>query len=181
MANWKELFRPIEENSYIRFVTLEEQAGYMTYKRTAMFMFLKACEDVLGAGAVDDIAINYSIGNSTFCEFLVKDIQVTTQLALRIQNQMEQLRDQDLPITKYSVDTSKARKYFESIGLREKQRLFRFRRGSKTNMYCLDGYENYFYGYMARFYRLYCEFSRVSLSGRSCFADSETASDRKNR
>src|SRR5699024_9366912 len=52
-------------------------------------------------------------------------------------------------ITKYSVDTSKARKYFESIGLREKQRLFRFRRGSKTNMYCLDGYENYFYGYMA--------------------------------
>ncbi|WP_289063603.1 nucleoside kinase [Anaerostipes butyraticus] len=145
----KELFRPIEENSYIRFVTLEEQAGYMTYKRTAMFMFLKACEDVLGAGAVDDIAINYSIGNSTFCEFLVKDIQVTTQLALRIQNQMEQLRDQDLPITKYSVDTSKARKYFESIGLREKQKLFRFRRGSKTNMYCLDGYENYFYGYMA--------------------------------
>lgn len=90
----KELFRPIEENSYIRFVTLEEQAGYMTYKRTAMFMFLKACEDVLGAGAVDDIAINYSIGNSTFCEFLVKDIQVTTQLALRIQNQMEQSWDQ---------------------------------------------------------------------------------------
>lgn len=145
----KELFKPVQEDSYIRFVTLEEQAGYMTYKRTAMFMFLKACEDVLGAGAVDDIAINYSIGNSTFCEFLVKDIQVNTQLALKIQEQMEWLRNQDLPITKYSVDTAKARKYFESVGLREKQRLFRFRRGSKTNMYCLDGYENYFYGYMA--------------------------------
>ncbi len=145
----KELFKPVREDSYIRFVTLEEQAGYMTYKRTAMFMFLKACEDVLGAGAVDDIAINYSIGNSTFCEFLVKDIQVNTQLALKIQEQMEWLRNQDLPITKYSVDTAKARKYFESVGLREKQRLFRFRRGSKTNMYCLDGYENYFYGYMA--------------------------------
>ena len=145
----KELFKTIEEDCYIRFVTLKEQAGYMTYKRTAMFMFLKACEDVIGTGAVDDIAIKYSIGNSSFCEFLVKDIQVTTQLALKIQERMEWLRDQDLPITKHAVDTSKVRKYFESIGLKEKERLFRFRRGSKTNLYCLDGYEDYFYGYMA--------------------------------
>ena len=145
----KELFKTIEEDCYIRFVTLKEQAGYMTYKRTAMFMFLKACEDVIGTGAVDDIAIKYSIGNSSFCELLVKDIQVTTQLALKIQERMEWLRDQDLPITKHAVDTSKVRKYFESIGLKEKERLFRFRRGSKTNLYCLDGYEDYFYGYMA--------------------------------
>lgn len=145
----RELFHPIEKDCYVRFVTLKEQAGYMTYKRTAMFMFLKACEDVLGQGAADDISIKYSIGNSTFCEFLVKDIRANMQLALKIQERMEQLRDQNLPIRKHSIDTSQARKYFESVGLREKQRLFRFRRGSKTNMYELDGFENYFYGYMA--------------------------------
>lgn len=94
----RELFHPIEKDCYVRFVTLKEQAGYMTYKRTAMFMFLKACEDVLGQGAADDISIKYSIGNSTFCEFLVKDIRANMQLALKIQERMEQLRDQNLPI-----------------------------------------------------------------------------------
>ena len=33
--------------------------------------------------------------------------------------------------------------------MKEKVRLFRFRRVSRTNVYSLDGYENYFYGYMA--------------------------------
>lgn len=145
----KELFYPLVKDSYVRFVTLEEQAGYMTYKRTAMFMFLKACEDVLGKGAADDIAINYSIGNSTFCEFLMDGVTVDKELADKIQRRMQELYKADLSIKKKSVDTSQARKYFAQAGLREKQRLFRFRRESRTNIYSLDGYDNYFYGYMA--------------------------------
>lgn len=145
----KELFYPLVKDSYVRFVTLEEQAGYMTYKRTAMFMFLKACEDVLGKGAADDIAINYSIGNSTFCEFLMDGVTVDKELADKIQRRMQELYKADLSIEKKSVDTSQARKYFAQAGLREKQRLFRFRRESRTNIYSLDGYDNYFYGYMA--------------------------------
>lgn len=145
----KELFYPLVKDSYVRFVTLEEQAGYMTYKRTAMFMFFKACEDVLGKGAADDIAINYSIGNSTFCEFLMDGVTVDKELADKIQRRMQELYKADLSIEKKSVDTSQARKYFAQAGLREKQRLFRFRRESRTNIYSLDGYDNYFYGYMA--------------------------------
>ena len=145
----KELFYPLVKDSYVRFVTLEEQTGYMTYKRTAMFMFLKACEDVLGKGAADDIAINYSIGNSTFCEFLMDGVTVDKELADKIQRRMQELYKADLSIEKKSVDTSQARKYFAQAGLREKQRLFRFRRESRTNIYSLDGYDNYFYGYMA--------------------------------
>lgn len=145
----KELFHTLHDGSYVRFVTIAEQAGYMTYKRSAMFMFLKACEDVIGTGAVDDIAVNYSIGNSMFCEFLDKSIRPDENLAVKIQKRMEEIHKADLPIEKRSVDTYFARRYFESVGLREKQRIFRFRRESQTNIYRLDGYDNYFYGYMA--------------------------------
>lgn len=145
----KELFQPLETDCYIRFVTLSEQAGYMAYKRTAMFMFLKACEDVLGKGAADDIAIKYSIGNSTFCEFVSEDLAVGQPLADKIQHRMQELSQENIVIQKKSIDTYQARKYFESVGLREKQRLFRFRRESKTNVYSIGDYDNYFYGYMA--------------------------------
>ena len=66
----RELFTPMTKDCHVRFVTLKEQAGYMAYKRTATLMFLKACEDLLGTGATTKIALDYSIGNSIFCDFL---------------------------------------------------------------------------------------------------------------
>lgn len=145
----KELFSAIEEDSYVRFVTLKEQTGYMAYKRTATMMFLKACEEVLGEGASREIAINYSIGNSIFCEFIRKDREINEEFAREIQSRMEKLHKREIPIAKKSLDTYEAERYFDAIGLKEKQKLMQFRRESKTNIYELDGYENYFYGYMA--------------------------------
>ena len=144
----KELFTPMTKDCHVRFVTLKEQAGYMAYKRTATLMFLKACEDLLGTGATTKIALDYSIGNSIFCDFL-EDRVIDEAFARSIQKRMEELAKANLPITKRSLDTDQAAKYFDRIGFKGKKELFQFRRESKTNIYSLDGYDNYFYGYMA--------------------------------
>lgn len=144
-----ELFTEIKKDCHVRFVTLKEQAGYMAYKRTATFIFLKACEDLLGKGESTKIAINYSIGNSIFCDFSSMERIVDDKFAHSIQKRMEQLYESDLPITKRSLDTDQASRYFDSVGLKGKRELFKFRRESKTNIYSMDGYDNYFYGYMA--------------------------------
>ena len=144
-----ELFTEIKKDCHVRFVTLKEQAGYMAYKRTATFMFLKACEDLFGRGESTKIAIDYSIGNSIFCDFSSIDHIIDDKFAHSIQKRMEQLYEEDLPITKRSLDTDQASRYFDSVGLKGKRELFKFRRESKTNIYSLDGYDNYFYGYMA--------------------------------
>ena len=144
----KELFTPMTKDCHVRFVTLKEQAGYMAYKRTATLMFLKACEDLLGTGATTKIALDYSIGNSIFCDFL-EDRVIDEAFARSIQKRMEELAKANLPITKRSLDTDQAAKYFDRIGLKGKKELFQFRRESKMNIYSLDGYDNYFYGYMA--------------------------------
>lgn len=144
-----ELFTEIKKDCHVRFVTLKEQAGYMAYKRTATFIFLKACEDLLGKGESTKIAINYSIGNSIFCDFSSMERIVDDKFAHSIQKRMEQLYESDLPITKRSLDTDQASRYFDSVGFKGKRELFKFRRESKTNIYSMDGYDNYFYGYMA--------------------------------
>jgi len=144
-----ELFTEIKKDCHVRFVTLKEQAGYMAYKRTATFIFLKACEDLLGKGESTKIAIDYSIGNSIFCDFSSMERVVDDKFADSIQKRMEQLYESDLPITKRSLDTDQASRYFDSVGLKGKRELFKFRRESKTNIYSMDGYDNYFYGYMA--------------------------------
>ena len=144
-----ELFTEIKKDCHVRFVTLKEQAGYMAYKRTATFIFLKACEDLLGKGESTKIAIDYSIGNSIFCDFSSIERVVDDKFAHSIQKRMEQLYESDLPITKRSLDTDQASRYFDSVGLKGKRELFKFRRESKTNIYSMDGYDNYFYGYMA--------------------------------
>lgn len=149
--DWKltELFTEIKKDCHVRFVTLKEQAGYMAYKRTATFIFLKACEDLLGKGESTKIAIDYSIGNSIFCDFSSMERVVDDKFAHSIQKRMEQLYESDLPITKRSLDTDQASRYFDSVGFKGKRELFKFRRESKTNIYSMDGYDNYFYGYMA--------------------------------
>lgn len=144
----RELFTPMTKDCHVRFVTLKEQAGYMAYKRTATLMFLKACEDLLGTGATTKIALDYSIGNSIFCDFL-EDRVIDEAFARSIQKRMEELAKANLPITKRSLDTDQAAKYFDRIGFKGKKELFQFRRESKMNIYSLDGYDNYFYGYMA--------------------------------
>ena len=144
----RELFTPMTKDCHVRFVTLKEQAGYMAYKRTATLMFLKACEDLLGTGATTKIALDYSIGNSIFCDFL-EDRVIDEAFARSIQKRMEELAKANLPITKRSLDTDQAAKYFDRIGFKGKKELFQFRRESKMNIYSLDRYDNYFYGYMA--------------------------------
>lgn len=144
----RELFTPMTKDCHVRFVTLKEQAGYMAYKRTATLMFLKACEDLLGTGATTKVALDYSIGNSIFCDFLEERV-IDEAFARSIQKRMEELAKANLPITKRSLDTDQAAKYFDRIGFKGKKELFQFRRESKMNIYSLDGYDNYFYGYMA--------------------------------
>lgn len=145
----RELFTPITKDCYVHFVTLKEQAGYMAYKRTATFMFLKACEDLLGKGESTKIALDYSIGNSIFCDFSSLDRKIDNDFAHSIQQQMTKIYEADLEIIKTSMDTDQAARHFDQTGLYGKRELFKFRRESKTNIYSMEGYDNYFYGYMA--------------------------------
>ena len=61
---------------------------------------------------------------------------------------MMRLVDADISIGKKSCRTDDAIRLFAERGMHDKERLFRYRRSSRVNVYDLDGYIDYFYGYM---------------------------------
>lgn len=61
---------------------------------------------------------------------------------------MKELVSQNLPIEKRSIPVEEAIEHFTRHGMTDKARLFRFRRSSSVNVYLLDGFEDYYYGYM---------------------------------
>ena len=61
---------------------------------------------------------------------------------------MKEIVLMDLPIEKISMSTDDAVKAFAKYGMHDKEKLFRFRRHSSVNVYSIDGFKDYYYGYM---------------------------------
>lgn len=100
--------------------------------------------------------------------------------ARSIQKRMEELAKANLPITKRSLDTDQAAKYFDRIGFKGKKELFQFRRESKTNIYSLDGYDNYLWIY-GTIDRIYSSIFGVCISAWGSTSDSKKETDGGNR
>ena len=58
--------------------------------------------------------------------------------------------ERKIPIMKRSVSTDDAIELFEKLGMYDKARLFRYRMVSRVNIYSIDGFEDYYYGYMVQ-------------------------------
>ncbi len=61
---------------------------------------------------------------------------------------MKSLVEMDMPIWKRSVNTDEAITLFHRHGMLDKERLFHYRRVSKVNIYSMNEFEDYYYGYM---------------------------------
>ena len=61
---------------------------------------------------------------------------------------MRELCAQKIPVNKRSVHTEEAVALFHRHGMYDKERLFEYRRVSKVNIYSMNEFEDYYYGYM---------------------------------
>ena len=59
----RELFKKLDRDCTLEFLTLSDDAGHKTYMRTAILMMMKAIEDVLGHDKVGTVKVDYTIGN----------------------------------------------------------------------------------------------------------------------
>lgn len=67
----------------------------------------------------------------------------------KVKEQMHQIVDACLPIKKRSVSTDQAIEIFRQHRMHDKEKLFKYRRVSKVNIYSIGEFEDYFYGFMA--------------------------------
>ena len=148
-VNYKltELRKTLHNDASVRFVTVREDAGYKTYTRGLTLVLLKAVYQEIGRENINKISVEYTIDSGLYCDF-DGTVKLTEEKLLNIENKMREYVQKDLLFDKKSIDTDEAIGLFEQYKMYDKQKLFRYRRVSKANIYNLDGFEDYFYGYM---------------------------------
>ena len=144
----RELNKRLERDGAISFITTAENAGHNSYVRTAQMMLVKAVRDILKEqGNSVHVKVEFALGNAFYCS-VHEGVRVTDEFAAKVESEMIRLRDKNAPIIKKTYPIDDAIELFKRQGMRDKERLFQYRRGSTINVYCMEGYYDYFYGYM---------------------------------
>lgn len=143
----KELFKQASDGADIHFLTTADKIGHDTYVRSATMLLMKAASDVMGGPRKSKLKVEFSIGKGLYCS--PRDgLKVDGDFVEKVKQRMKELVSQRIPFTKTAWPTDEAISLFAAQGMTDKVQLFRYRRGSYINVYCLDGYYDYNYGYM---------------------------------
>lgn len=143
----RELFKSEEGDCELEFVTTGENAGYLTYVRGIVLVLMRAFYRAADRTKIKRICVEYSIGDALFCE-VEGTLLLDEALLKKVKAEMLKIVVEDLPFEKRTIDTEEAVGLFHEYRMYDKEKLFRYRRTSKTNLYSLDGFEDYYYGYM---------------------------------
>lgn len=143
-----ELFKKAEDGDQVDFLTTADKAGHSTYVRSLLLLLLKAMYHVVGDNSrIDRVGIHFIVSDGCYCT-MTGEAELNQQFLDEVKKDMERMVQEALPVKKYSVPTWQAVEKFRDYRMYDKEQLFRFRRNSRVNLYNLDGFEDYFYGYM---------------------------------
>ena len=127
----------------VEFIDIACDAGMRIYRRSLSFLMIKACRDLFPERT---LVIKHSINDGFLCDFL--HYPGNQNQISRITERMRKLVHQDLPIHKSIVSKKEARDIFSRQGQLDKVKLFEFRDKDHVHMSELDGFYEYFYGFM---------------------------------
>ncbi|MCR5670520.1 MAG: nucleoside kinase [Butyrivibrio sp.] len=143
----RELFKTVKKDGVLSFLTVSDNIGFKTMRRTAVMMLIKAVRDVAGEKKQPTTKVEFTIGNGYYCT-IKGGILVTEELVKRISDRMQELCDEAIPITKKVYPLDDAIEIFKKQGMTDKVSLLKYRRSSEINIYKMGDFYDYFYGYM---------------------------------
>ena len=145
--NLRELHHTIQDGANVELLTLRSQDAHKAYQRSLCLMMLKAVDYIGIHDERYEVSIHFAVGNGLYCT--LKDPScVTDDFLVNVEEYMRQMSRRGLRIKKTNVSTAKARQIFRERRQYDKEQVFAFRMNSRTNLYELEGYIDYYYGYM---------------------------------
>lgn len=142
-----ELWKKVYPDSEIEYITTAQSDGLLTYKRSATLIMLKAIYDVYGHTDIERVKVEFSLSKGYYCT-VKGNVPVNDEFICRVKARMREIVDGDMPIMKHTIPKDEAVRHFGNHGMYDKEKLFRYRKSSTVNVYRLDGFEDYYYGYM---------------------------------
>lgn len=143
----RELNKCVEKDCELQFLTYCDDAGHKAYVRTATLLLMKAVRDIPECQEIQKAKVEFTIGCGYYID-VQGAITVDKALAEKIEKQMRRIVESDQEIKKMVYQTADAIKIFEDQGMEDKVKLFKYRKSSTINVYELDGFYDYYYGYM---------------------------------
>lgn len=143
----RELMKRVDRDCDLTFITCRDDIGHKTYVRTAVMLMMKAVKDVAGVEAAANVKVEFAIGAGYYCAFR-NGLKLDADTIEKVKDRMGELVDMDLLVTKKAYPADEAVALFAENGMKDKVSLFRYRRSSNINVYCMGDYYDYFFGYM---------------------------------
>lgn len=143
----QELRKVLQQDCELRFVTTKDSIGNMTYRRSMCLMLVKAIYDICNHKDIWKVRIHFSLSKGYYCT-VEGDLKVDGAFLEKVKARMLQMVEQKIPIDKRTVHTDEAIALFHKHGMYDKEQLFEYRRVSKVNVYSMNEFEDYYYGYM---------------------------------
>ncbi len=134
----------VEEDGKIELIDISSREGMKVYTRTLTFILGKAFEKLYPNKKLN---ANYQLSNAMFYDIL--DMEVTEELVEKIQKEMKEIIEKNLPIEQVIMNRKQATDFF-SINDTSKGRLqLDLENNDKIYMYYCENYFNYCYGTLA--------------------------------
>lgn len=149
----RELNKKVEKDGRIEFITTADKTGKKAYRRSATLLMQKAVHNLWGEEKIL-VRVMYSISQSYYCELICRKdgsdevVPVDAAMTEKLKKEMYRMVMADIEIEKRNINTDDAVALFRELGMTDKEKLFRYRRSSRVNIYVLDHYKDYFYGFM---------------------------------
>ncbi len=143
----RELHKRLKNDCTISLVSIADGIGHKTYKRSMNLLLLKSIYHVAGHENIEKIVLHFTVGEGYY--YTVKgNVTIDRAFLDKVESYMREMVEKKVPILKRSVATDTARELFRQHRMYDKEKLFRFRRVSRVNIYRLGEFEDYFYGFM---------------------------------
>lgn len=143
----QELNKKLKRDCELKFLTTADYIGNQTYRRSICLLLVKAVHDVGGHDVVERVRIHFSVSKGYYCT-IEGDVALDDPFLEKVEERMHEMVKEQIPIEKRSVHTNDAIEQFRRHKMYDKEHLFEYRRVSKVNIYSINGFEDYYYGYM---------------------------------
>ena len=139
----KSLNYEINSDGKIELIDVTQKDGMRVYKRGLIYIIAKAFQETYKNAL---LTVNYQLYHSMLCE--IDNMKVTEEIIEKVNKRVQEIIEQDLPITKKIMTKEEAVKFYDKEKTLKGRLQLDLEEKKEVTLYYCEDYYNYFYGVM---------------------------------
>ncbi|MDO5556347.1 MAG: nucleoside kinase [Clostridia bacterium] len=139
----KSLNYEIDSDGKLELIDITNKDGMRVYQRGLIYIIAKAFYDLYPKAL---FTVNYQLYHSMLCE--IDNLNVTKEMINKVKKRVEEIIQEDLPITKKVMSKKEAESFYEKEKTLKGKLQLDLQQKKEVTLYYCENYYNYFYGVM---------------------------------